>query len=144
MPSIEYLTKNRSLGLPNGPYDLDKESIERVVKSRKAGNFAIGYIAPIGGFAPKMIGGSDEDLRQGIMNKIETAHQRGYDKFCFKYTKSVKERFEIECFNFHNFHRQLDHKKHPYSPDGTNYSCPDKICAQFFNSGRNTLPKEHT
>lgn len=144
MSSREYFTKNKSLGLPNGPYDLNKVTIERLIKAGKAGNFAIGYISPIGGFAPKMIGGSDEDLRQEIMSKIEIAHQRGYDKFCFKYTSSVKERFEIECLNFHNFNRQLDQKKHPYPPDGVNYSCPDKMCAQFFNSGRNKLPKEFT
>jgi hypothetical protein len=140
MPPLEYSTKDQSLGLPNGPCDFDENTIKKTVEAKKAGNFAIGYIAPIGGFAPKIIGGSDEDVQKELLKRIEVTKQKGYDKFVFKYATSVEERFERECINYHTFHRQLDNKVHPFPPEGTDYSCPDTICAQFFKSGKISQP----
>jgi len=138
MQPIEYSTRNPSLGLPNGPYNLDKETVESLIEAKKNGNYAIGYIAPIGGFVPKIIGSSDKDLQKEILKKIEIAIKKGYNKFCFKYVNSSKERFERECLNFHTFQKQLDNKNHPLPPPGTNYSCPDRICAKFFHSEKVT------
>ena len=132
MLPIEYSTRNPSLGLPNGPYNLDKKTIQSVIGAKKTGNYAIGYISPIGGFAPKIIGSSNKDLRKEILKKIEISISKGYDKFCFKYVNSTKEIFDRECLNFHTFQKQLDNKNHPIPPAGTNYNCPDKICAKFF------------
>lgn len=136
MPPLEYFTKDQSLGLPNGPYNFDKNTVEKTVEAKRAGNFAIGYIAPIGGFAPKIIGGSDEDLQKELLKRIEVINQKGYDKFVFKYATSVEERFELECHNYHTYQRQLDNKMHPSPPKGNDLKCPDRICAQFFKSGK--------
>jgi len=138
LPPIEYLTRSPGLGLPNGPYDFTKEVLERMVLPNKAGNYAIGYIGPIGGFAPKIVGGSDNDLLQEMLKKLDIARERGYDKFSFKYASSPTERFEKECLNYHSFQRQLDNKEHPRSPEGTKLSCPDKVCAQFFQYANDT------
>jgi hypothetical protein len=140
MPPIEYLTRNPSLGLPNGPHNLDKENVENLVEKKRLGNYAIGYISPIGGFAPKIIGRSDKDIQEEILNKIDVAGQKGYDKFCFKYADSLKENFERECLNYHTYQRQLDNKMHPTPPEGSDFKCPDVICAQFFKNGKISLP----
>ncbi len=138
MPPIKYLTRSPGLGLPHGLYDFTEEVLESKILPNRAGNYAIGYIAPIGGFAPKIIGGSDSDLLQEMLRKLDTAKERGYDKFCFKYANSPEDRFEQECLNYHSFRRQLDNKKHPCSPEGTKLSCPDKVCAQFFQYAKDT------
>jgi hypothetical protein len=140
MPPLEYFTKDQSLGLPNGPHDFDKNTVEKTVEAKRAGNFAIGYISPIGGFAPKIIGGSDEDLQKELLKRIEVIKQKGYDKFVFKYATSVEERFERECLNYHTYQRQLDDKMHPILPERNDLKCPDVICAQFFKSGKISRP----
>jgi hypothetical protein len=140
MPPIEYLTKNQSLGLPNGPYDFNKENVENLVENQKIGNYALGYLSPMGGFAPKMIGRSDKDLKEEMLIKIDIARKKGYNKFCFKYADSLKEGFERECLNYHTFQRQLDDKMHPNPPKSNNLKCPNKICAQFFKSGKINQP----
>lgn len=136
MSSPDFLTKNPTLGLPNGPYDLNKENVEKFVKKKKSGNYAIGYASPVGGFIPKMIGRSDKDIQEVILNKIDEARGKGYDKFCFKYADSLKETFERECLNYHTYDRQLDNKMHPLPPEGYDLKCPDVICAKFFKSGK--------
>jgi hypothetical protein len=136
MPSLDYLTKNPTLGLPNGPYHLNKENVKNFVEKKKSGNYAIGYASPVGGFIPKMVGRSDKNIQEAILNKIDEARRKGYDKFCFKYANSLKEAFERECLNYHTYNRQLDNKIHPSPPEGHDLKCPDVICAQFFKSGK--------
>jgi len=135
-PPLEYYSRSKSSGLTNGPYDFTKETVESKVESNKAGNYAIGYTAPMGGFVIKIVGGSDESLQQKLFAELAVAKQKGYDKFCFKYASSPKERFEHECLNYHTFQRQLDNKDHPMSPSGTDLKCPDTVCAQFFQKRR--------
>ncbi|MCX6659555.1 MAG: hypothetical protein NTX81_04150 [Candidatus Bathyarchaeota archaeon] len=133
MPPIEYLSRSPGLGLPNGPYDFRKEIVESTVLSRRAGNYSIGYTPPMGaGFVPKIVGGSDEDLQQELLQQLDIAARRGYDKFVFKYVNSPEERFEHECLNYHSFQQQLDNKQHPQPPAGTKLSCPDRVCELFF------------
>lgn len=140
MPPIENLTKNPSLGLPNGPHDFNKENVENLVEKKRFGNYAVGYSSPIGGFIPKIIGRSDKDLQDIILNRIDVARKKGYDKFCFKYADSLKEGFERECLNYHTYKRQLDDKIHPSPPEGIDIKCPDVICAKFFKSGKINRP----
>ena len=138
MLPIDYRTRPPRLGLTPGLHDFTREELESKVLPNRAGNYAIGYVGPIGGFAPKIIGGSDDDLLREMLRKLETARERGYDKFRFKYANSPKERFEQECLNYHSFQRQLDNKEHPRAPEGTRLSCPDKVCAQFFQYAKDT------
>ena len=140
MPPIENLTKNPSLGLPNGPHDFNKENVENLVEKKRVGNYAIGYISPNGGFAPKMIGRSDKDLQEEMLIKIDVARKKGYDKFIFKYSDSLKEGFELECLNYHTYQRQLDNKIHPSPPKSNDLKCPNRICAQFFKSEKTNQP----
>ncbi len=140
MPPTEYLTKNLTLGLPNGPYDFNKENVENLVEKKNVGNYAIGYSSPIGGFIPKMIGRSDKDVQEEILKKVDIARQKGYDKFLFKYADSLKDGFERDCLNYHSYKKQLDSKTHPKPPEGMNLKCPDVICAQFFKSGELNKP----
>jgi hypothetical protein len=140
MSSIEYPTRNPSLGLPNGPHDFNKENVKNLVEKKRLGNYAIGYSSPIGGFIPRIIGRSDKDLQEELLNRNDVARQKGYDKFCFKYADSLKESFERECLNYHTYQRQLEDKMHPISSDGNDLKCPDRICAQFFKSGKINRP----
>ncbi|MBS7623148.1 hypothetical protein KEJ39_05680 [Candidatus Bathyarchaeota archaeon] len=135
-PPLEYYSRSKGSGLPYGPCDFTEETVEKEVLPGRAGNYAIGYTTPMGGFVVKIIGGSDNDLQEKLLTELDTARKRGYDRFCFKYASSPKERFEHECLNYHSFQRQLDNKEHPQPPSGTELECPDTICARFFQSGR--------
>jgi len=137
-PPLEYYSRSKASGLPYGPYDFTEEVVGKEVTPSQAGNYVIGYTTPMGGFVIKIIGGSDVSLQQKLFTELGTAKQRGYDKFCFKYASSPKERFEQECLNYHSFQRQLDNKEHPQPPAGTDFKCPDTICAQFFQRSKDS------
>jgi len=131
LSTMRFYDRTSSLGMPHGVYDFNKETVEEKVESMRAGNYAIGFLAPMGGFAPKMVGGSDEDLRGELLQRLDIAKQKGYDRFCFRYAKSPQDRFEHECWNYHTYIGQIDNKEHPRPPAGSSLSCPLTVCALF-------------
>ena len=113
----------------SGPYDLTQEKIEEKIEANKMGNYALGELKEEKGslvFIVKYIGRSDDCLRTRLK-----AHTNNYDKFKFSYAKTVKEAFEKECNNYHDFGeaKKLDNKVHPDRSKDENWKCPQ--CKNF-------------
>jgi len=51
----------------------------------------------------------------------------------FSYAESVKDAFEKECRDYHEFggSDKLDNEEHPKCPDGMDWKCPDWWCRLF-------------
>jgi hypothetical protein len=92
--------------------------IDRLVQPGDTGNYALGIKDEAGEFIPKVIGRSDTDLKAELTAKLETKYP--YFKFS---TGSPKSAYELECAHFHGFQAQLDSKKHPTAPEGTDQKC---------------------
>ncbi|MDZ7741729.1 MAG: hypothetical protein U5Q03_08275 [Bacteroidota bacterium] len=95
------------------------DTIEKYVKKRKKGNFALGILKD-SKFVPKHIGRSDKDL-QLCLKKYIGMH---YTYFKYKYQRSEKKAYKQECLNYHHFQRQLDNESHPVKPEGIKIDCP--------------------
>lgn len=104
-----------------GPHDLTKEQIKKNVEADKIGNYALGRIDKEDDkFIVKYVGRSDDCLRTRLKDYIDE-----YDKFKFSYADSVKDAFEKECNNYHDFgENKLDNKIHPDRPEGEKWKCP--------------------
>jgi hypothetical protein len=109
----------------NGPFKLDNETIDTAITNKTAGNYALGNINGVI-FYIEYIGRSDDDLNARLKSHI------GENDF-FKYSvaSSVKEAFEKECKNYHDFGENtiLKNDKHPDRPDGKNWKC--SYCKNF-------------
>ena len=113
-----------SLGMGNSYYDLTVEEVDRVVEKGKIGNYALGYQTEAG-FRVKYVGRSDNDLNDRIKDHI--GEKESHKQFKFSYAKSVKEAFEKECNNWHDFGEDKvlkDNEYHPDKPNGTEFKCP--------------------
>lgn len=108
-----------------GPYPLNENEIDKRIKNGKIGNYAYGYVDERGMFIVKYIGRSDTCLNTGIRHGINE-----YNLFKFSYAETVKEAFEKECKNYHDFggKEKLDNSIHPARPEGCDYECPYKDC----------------
>lgn len=110
-------------------YDFNSQTIDKKVKPKLVGNYALGYIGERGGFVPKYVGRSDTDLKAELEKRLSDREFGKYKKFKFSYEDSRKAAYEKECQNYHDFDEdKLDNKKHPDKPDGTDYPCPHKGC----------------
>lgn len=108
-----------STGL-KGPFSLDSTTINAQVKKNSIGAYALGHIKKdTGGFVPKYVGRSDNDLNGRLQ-----AHIAEYPQFKFEYYSSAKKAFEKECNLYHDWKKQLDNKEHPDRPNGTDWKCP--------------------
>lgn len=114
-------------------YELTSSNVDKYVESGRIGNYAFGYMKD-NNFCVKYVGRSDNDLRSRIKDRIHInpktkVESAEYEMFKFSYAKTVKEAFEKECKNYHDFggdQGKLDNKNHPDSPNGEDYKCP--IC----------------
>jgi hypothetical protein len=114
-----------------GPLDFEEVAIKKKVAEDSIGNFALGYVKQsTGGFVPKYVGRSDSDVRGELLAKLETKSPTR-QKFKFDYAHSVKEAFDMECENYHDFIKQLENEIHPRRPDGKDYPCPVKGCTEL-------------
>jgi hypothetical protein len=114
--------------LKYGPFLFDSVTIDEKVEPNKIGNFVLGYAKEsTGGFVPKYAGRSDSDLRKELRSKLQ-ASTKSRQLFKFDYAQTVKEAFETECLNYHDFTKQLDNDKHPLRPEGRDYQCPVQDC----------------
>jgi len=113
----------------NGPYSLDGKTIDKVVTRTSAGNYALGWTNTSDTkFVVKYVGRADEDLNARLK---QWANKSKYSQFKASYASSVKEAFEKECHNYHDFgsSEKLDNEIHPDRPKGKNYECP--VCDIF-------------
>jgi hypothetical protein len=117
-----------NLGMGTEWHDYDEKTIGQVVAQNKIGNYALGYNAKDGSFIPEYVGRSDNDLCAELISHMkDNGH---YNLFKFKIATSVKEAYERECNNFHDFYydkngkKQLENIDHPANPNGLNLKCP--------------------
>jgi hypothetical protein len=103
-----------------GPYALDNETIDRVVTRTSPGAYALGYIGDDGGFVPKYVGRSDNNINKRLKDWVGSK----YSKFKFDYYDSPKAAFEKECNLYHDWKEQLDNEQHPDRPEDANWKCP--------------------
>ena len=108
-----------ALNLSKKTIRLTYDNIEKYVKPKKVGNFALGTLKD-SKFVPKYVGRSDKDLQLCLKKYIGLQ----YTYFKFKYAGSPIKAFIRECSNYHNFQRQLDNDKHPEKPEGVDADCP--------------------
>lgn len=112
-----------------GPYPLTKEEVDMRIEVGRKGNYAYGYTNADNVFVVEYVGRSDSDLNGRIKHGIA----KGYKEFKFSYASTVKEAFEKECRNYHDFggKAKLDNRCHPDRPDGKDYDCPVDDCDEL-------------
>lgn len=114
-------------------YELLEEIINQIIEPNRIGNYAYGYLNDNGSFIVKYVGRSDSDLRSrikhGLQDRLKYDNCKKYERFKFSYASSVKEAYDKECRNYHDFGGDeglLNNERHPDKPEGMNYKCP--IC----------------
>lgn len=110
MPSLEM----------DGPYNLNNETIDRVVTKTSAGNYALGRKNNEGPFLVNYVGRSDSDVNARLKAWVGKTTNT---LFKFSYATSPRAAFEKECVNYHDF-KPPGNKTHPDRPSGTNWKCP--------------------
>ncbi|MGD8306661.1 MAG: hypothetical protein PVF17_08410 [Ignavibacteria bacterium] len=107
-----------------GPYSLDEKTIDKVVTDTSSGNYALGKTNSTNGkFIVKYVGRADGDINARLK---QWSKKSKYAQFKANYAASIKEAFEKECQNFHDFggSAKLDNEIHPDRPKGKDYECP--------------------
>jgi hypothetical protein len=112
----------------NGPFDFTSEEIDKQVESNRIGNYALGYMNG-DTFMVKYVGRSDTDLNLELKARLD----RPYSKFKFSYASSVREAFDKECRNYHEFGGKgsLDNEVHPARPSGADWPCSVTGCTEL-------------
>ena len=122
-----------------GPFILTDEEVNNRVDSGKMGNYAYGYLQEREGrqiFIVRYVGRSLTDLREEIKSRHKSEAKftkLDCEYFKFSYAGSVREAYEKECQNFHDFGEQesLLNEDHPSKPtDNGSYHCPVPSCAK--------------
>jgi len=105
----------------NGPYSLTEKKFDELVAANKIGNYALGRTDEEGTFLVSYIGRSDSDLNSRLKDYVGN-----YRKFKYSIASSIKEAFEKECNNYHDFggSEKLKNDKHPNRPVGKDWECP--------------------
>jgi hypothetical protein len=111
-----------------GPFDFTSEEIDKQVRSGMIGNYALGHMNA-DAFNVKYVGRSDTDLNLELKARLD----RPYSKFKFCYASSVREAFEKECRNYHDFggKEMLDNAVHPARPYGADWPCSVIGCTEL-------------
>lgn len=115
-------------------YDLTYDEINNNIADNRVGNYAYGFINDNGLFVVRYVGRSDNDLKERIkhgINDMENNPSLRYERFKFSYAETIKEAYEKECRNYHDFGGDrglLYNEKHPSKPAGVDWLCP--ICEE--------------
>jgi hypothetical protein len=116
-------TELRDLQL-RGPYPLNAEQIDAVIRVNSCGNYAIGELEDRTHlFIPELVGRSDDDLANQIKRHI--GQRTNWTHFMADYAPSPKAAYEKECKNYHHFKDQLWNMVHPSRPPNVDWICPD-------------------
>jgi len=110
-----------------GPYSLDEETVNRIVKGLSPGTYALGYLNQNEAFVVKYVGRSDDDLNGRLKKHVG----EGYLLFKYAFYSSVKSAYEKECYLWHDFggeKGELDNKYHPDKGDHKDWECP--VCGE--------------
>jgi len=120
-----------------GPFLLTDEEVNIRVEEGKMGNYAYGYLEKRDGrqiFIVRYVGRSTTDLRREIKERHKSESKftpLDCEYFKFSYATSVREAYEKECHNFHDFgeEQSLLNDAHPAKPEeGGSYCCPVEGC----------------
>ena len=114
-----------------GPFALTDAEVNKIVPENVMGNYAfLQKKWHAGEYIVRYVGRSDSDLKKEIKQQMRTDRAKGCTHFKYSIAKSVKEAFEKECRNYHDFggNTKLHNKNHPDKPDGTEYECPVEGC----------------
>lgn len=114
-----------------GPFALTDAEVNKIVPENVMGNYAFLQKKWLAGeYIVRYVGRSDSDLKKEIKQQMRTDRAKGCTHFKYSIAKSVKEAFEKECRNYHDFggNTKLHNKNHPDKPDGTEYECPVEGC----------------
>jgi hypothetical protein len=104
----------------DGPFELNADSIDAVVPKNIIGNYALGNLSEDKKkFIVGYVGRSDSDLNERLKQ-----HVGEYTHFKFSGATSVKEAFEKECHNYHDFTEGKTSQIHPARPEGDDWQCP--------------------
>jgi len=102
----------------SGPYRLNFDAIDTVVRKRSPGVYALGHADPAGRFCVNHVGRADDDLRGRLLDTI------GSDLlFKYGYFDSDRAAFERECELFHDISPPRN-RVHPDRRKGTTWECP--------------------
>lgn len=113
-----------------GPFALTDDEVNKRVPENVMGNYAFLQNKWLAGeYIVRYVGRSDSDLKKEIKQQMRTDRAKGCTHFKYSIAKSVKEAFEKECRNYHDFggNTKLHNKNHPNKPDGTEYECPVEV-----------------
>ena len=105
-------------------YPLDASVINRLVARNSPGNYALGRLTDDQStFLVSFVGRADNDLRKPL---LFWSGEGSFSHFKFSYASSVREAFEKECKNFHDFGgtEKLQNTNHPSRPPGRRWQCP--------------------
>ena len=119
-----------SLGML-GPFALTDIDVNKRVPENVMGNYAFLQKKWLTDeYLVRYVGRSDSDLKKEIKQQVKTDRAKGCTHFKYSIAKSVKEAFEKECKNYHDFGESecLYNDIHPAKPAGTKYECPIKRC----------------
>ena len=105
-----------------GPYPLNPAAVDREVRGKTPGNYAVGYCRDNGAFVVRYVGRADADLN----SELKEQEADMMTKFKWRPASSAKSAFDTECKNFHDFggYDQLENEYHPEPPDGVSWHCP--------------------
>lgn len=113
-----------------GPFALTDDEVNKRVPENVMCNYAFLQNKWLAGeYIVRYVGRSDSDLKKEIKQQMRTDRAKGCTHFKYSIAKSVKEAFEKECRNYHDFggNTKLHNKNHPNKPDGTEYECPVEV-----------------
>jgi hypothetical protein len=120
----------------DGPFELEVKTIQGKVAG-SPGNFALGTLTPNKRFAVRLVGRSDSNLQQTLLQALKRGSgQPGFfarlfsgkkpiNAFKFSHAMDAEAAYSKECRNFHNFGglEKLANTNHPKPPQGGNDPC---------------------
>jgi hypothetical protein len=128
----------------DGPFDLTRKEVERIVLEARAGNFAVGHISSSKKFVVRSVGRGDTDVRDallrhaagkngskpGLLGRMFGNGDTGPTKFKFSYAADANAAYAKECRNYHDFgaSEKLRNTAHPKPPAGNPGPC--QICGR--------------
>jgi hypothetical protein len=108
--------KPKTLGMTK-PLTLS-DAVINSLHSEFAGNYAYGRLNIEGAFEVLYVGRFDPNCSDRMKHGIGK-----YPHFTFSYAASIRDAFEKECNNYHDFNPP-DNRIHPARPNGTLLKCP--------------------
>ena len=127
----------------DGPFDLTKKEVERVIRETFSGNYAIGHMTKENRFVVKYVGRGDSGVRDALLKEVprENGEKPGFMarlfrdapqelKFKFSYAADAEAAYSKQCRNYHGFggSEKLRNEDHPKPPLSSSAKC--EVCGR--------------